>query len=80
MSAPMLTIHNRHSAACGVPPAVSTEAADLYVPDPLLPEGFVAEGTRPCAIPEVSLQVAEDVLRVADVPVLTAVDGSPPHA
>jgi hypothetical protein len=28
---PMLTIHNRHSAACGVPPAVSTEAADLYI-------------------------------------------------
>jgi hypothetical protein len=31
MSEPMLTIHNRHSAACGIPPAVSTEAADLYI-------------------------------------------------
>ncbi len=31
MSEPMLTIHNRHAAACGVPPAVSTEAADLYI-------------------------------------------------
>ena len=31
MSAPMLTIHNRHAAACGIPPAVSTEAADLYI-------------------------------------------------
>ena len=31
MSAPMLTIHNRHSAACGIPPALSTEAADLYI-------------------------------------------------
>ena len=30
MSAPML-IHNRHSAACGIPPALSTEAADLYI-------------------------------------------------
>jgi len=27
----MLTIHNRHSAACGIPPAVSTEGADLYI-------------------------------------------------
>jgi hypothetical protein len=27
----MLTIHNRHAAACGIPPAVSTEAADLYI-------------------------------------------------
>ena len=31
MSEPMLTIHNRHSAACGIAPAVSTEAADLYI-------------------------------------------------
>ena len=31
MSEPMLTIHNRHAAACGIPPAVSTEAADLYI-------------------------------------------------
>ena len=31
MSAPMLTIHNRHSAACGIPPALRTEAADLYI-------------------------------------------------
>jgi hypothetical protein len=31
VSAPMLTIHNRHAAACGIPPAVSTEAADLYI-------------------------------------------------
>ena len=30
MSAPMLTIHNRHPAACESPPAFSTEAADLY--------------------------------------------------
>jgi hypothetical protein len=29
----MLTIHNRHAAACGIPPAVSTEAADLYIGD-----------------------------------------------
>ena len=29
MSEPMLTIHNRHSAACGIPPAGSTEPADL---------------------------------------------------
>jgi len=27
----MLTIHNRHPAACGIPPAFSTEAADLYL-------------------------------------------------
>ena len=33
MSEPMLTIHNRHAAACGIPPAVSTEAADLYIGD-----------------------------------------------
>jgi len=31
VSAPMLTIHNRHPAACGIPPALSTEAADLYI-------------------------------------------------
>ena len=31
MSEPMLTIYNRHAAACGIPPAVSTEAADLYI-------------------------------------------------
>ena len=29
MSERMLTIHNRHAAACGIPPAVSTGAADL---------------------------------------------------
>ena len=33
MSEPRLTIHNRHSAACGIPPAVSTKAADLYIGD-----------------------------------------------
>ena len=33
MSEPMLTIHNRHAAACGIPPAVSAEATDLYAPD-----------------------------------------------
>src|SRR5213593_3329593 len=27
----MLTIHNRHPAACGIPPDVSTEAADLCI-------------------------------------------------
>ena len=27
----MLTIHNGHSAARGIPPTVSTEAADLYI-------------------------------------------------
>ena len=31
MSAPMLTIHNRHPAAGGIPPACSTEAADRYI-------------------------------------------------
>jgi hypothetical protein len=31
VSEPMLTIHNRHAAACGIPPALSTEAADLYI-------------------------------------------------
>ena len=31
MLEPMLTIHNRHPAACGIPPDVSTEAADLYI-------------------------------------------------
>ena len=31
MSEPILTIHNRHSAVGGIPPAVSTEAADLYI-------------------------------------------------
>ena len=31
MSELMLTIHNRHSAACGIPPAVRAEAADLYI-------------------------------------------------
>jgi hypothetical protein len=31
MSTPMLTIPNRHSAACGIPPAFRTEAADLYI-------------------------------------------------
>jgi hypothetical protein len=31
MSEPMLTIHNRHSAACGIPPALSTEADALYI-------------------------------------------------
>jgi hypothetical protein len=31
MSEPMLTIHHRHAAACGIPPSVSTGAADLYI-------------------------------------------------
>ncbi len=31
MSGPMLTIHNHHAAACGIPPAFSNEAADLYI-------------------------------------------------
>jgi len=31
VSAPLLTIHNRHPAACGIPPALSTEVADLYI-------------------------------------------------
>jgi len=31
VSEPMLTIHNRHPAACGIPPAFSTEAVDLYI-------------------------------------------------
>ena len=31
MSAPMLTIHNRYSAACAIPPAINTEAADLNI-------------------------------------------------
>jgi hypothetical protein len=31
VSAPMLTIHNRHSAECGIPPTFSTEVADLYI-------------------------------------------------
>ena len=31
MLEPMRTIHNRHPAACGIPPDVSTEAADLYI-------------------------------------------------
>jgi hypothetical protein len=31
VSEPMLTIHNRHPAACGIPPALTTEAADLYI-------------------------------------------------
>jgi hypothetical protein len=31
VSRPMLTIHNRHPAACGIPPAFSTESADLYI-------------------------------------------------
>jgi hypothetical protein len=31
VSAPILTVHNRHSAACGIPPAVSTEAAGLSI-------------------------------------------------
>jgi len=31
VSEPMLTIHNHHAAACGIPPAFSTEAADLYI-------------------------------------------------
>jgi hypothetical protein len=28
---PILTIYNQHTAACGIPPAFSNEAADLYV-------------------------------------------------
>src|SRR5437899_1196166 len=31
VSEPMLTIRSRHPAACGIPPALSTEAADLYI-------------------------------------------------
>lgn len=31
MSEPRLTIHNRHSTACGIPPPVSTEAAELDI-------------------------------------------------
>jgi hypothetical protein len=31
VSEPLLTIHNRHSAACRIPPAVNVEAADLYI-------------------------------------------------
>jgi hypothetical protein len=31
VSAPILTIHNRHPAAGGIPPAFTTEAADLYI-------------------------------------------------
>jgi hypothetical protein len=31
VSEPMLTIHNRHAAACGIPPAVSAEGTDLYI-------------------------------------------------
>jgi hypothetical protein len=31
VSEPMLTIHNHHAAACGIPPAFSNEAADLYI-------------------------------------------------
>ena len=28
---PLFAFHNRHPAACGIPPDVSTEAADLYI-------------------------------------------------
>jgi len=31
VSTPILTVHNRHTAHCGTPPAVSNEAATLYV-------------------------------------------------
>jgi hypothetical protein len=31
MSEPMLTIHNHHSTACGIPPTFSTMAANLYI-------------------------------------------------
>jgi hypothetical protein len=31
VSIPILTIYNRHTAACGAPPAVTNEAADLYI-------------------------------------------------
>ena len=31
MSEMILTIHNRHPAACGFPPAFSTDAARLYI-------------------------------------------------
>ena len=31
MSEPMLTIHNHHAAASGIPPAFTNEAADLYI-------------------------------------------------
>ncbi len=28
---PILTIYNRHTVACGTPPAVSNESPDLYI-------------------------------------------------
>lgn len=31
MSEPILTVYNRHAAACGIPPALSNESAALYV-------------------------------------------------
>ena len=31
MSEPILTIYNRHTAACGIPPALSSASAELYV-------------------------------------------------
>ena len=31
MSEPILTIYNRHPAACGVPPALSNASAELYI-------------------------------------------------
>lgn len=31
VSAPILTIYNQHTAACGAPPALSNESGDLYI-------------------------------------------------
>ena len=31
MSQPMLTIYNHHTAACGIPPAVTNESAELHI-------------------------------------------------
>jgi hypothetical protein len=31
MAQPILTIHNRHPAACRIPPALTNEAAELYI-------------------------------------------------
>ena len=31
LSPPILTIYNQHTASCGVPPALTNEAADVYI-------------------------------------------------
>ena len=31
MSEPILTIYNHHTAACGIPPALSSASAGLYI-------------------------------------------------